>query len=105
MNTGIARAILALALCLSAAGTKGQNSTALRLEPPGVAAAPFQKGDCLDIQAYRSPAPLRIIILDAKSWPWVFAKSADGEVWINFTNILKVKRVVEGPPHPVPPAP
>jgi len=73
----------------------GQPESILPLEHPAHGDSPFHKGDLLDIQGDLAlfPVVTRITVLDTAHWPWVLAKSAQGETWLNFDHVVIVKNV------------
>jgi len=96
MHSRLLSLALASWLCTVSATVRSQDISVLRLEPPMLASSPFQKGDQLEIRNVQSEPSVytRITVIDVKNWPWVYVKSTDGEVWINFNHVYSARYVV-----------
>ena len=73
-----------------------QPESVLPLDPPSQGKQPFHKGDELEIQGDASvpfTGAMRVAVLDATNWPWVFVKSVQGEMWLNFNHVVTAKNI------------
>jgi hypothetical protein len=96
MHSRLLSLAAALWLCAASATVHSQDTSILRLERPMPASCPFQKGDQLEIRdgQSESSASTRVTVIEVKNWPWIYVKSADGEVWINFGRVYSARYVV-----------
>jgi hypothetical protein len=97
MNTRWTSVGVSLVLCAAFSARSEEGST-LRLEASAPEKCPFQRGDSLEIRDDMSGTGFstRATVMDARHWPWVYVKSGEAELWVNFNRVVAVRYAVAG---------